>query len=180
MKKILLLLAITAICGFGLDEKMVKVKITDEIDCLLPQSFYLMGDGDITRRMPASKKPMVAYSDQSQLVDFVVTRATVSWEKEDINIAKDFYKANISHLYDEVEFTKEEVITIDKRQFAVFEFNSLMKGDQLSKKNIRKYAYLQYTIVDHQTIVFAFNAPYHLRGKWSATAKNIMNSLKIK
>ncbi len=180
MKKIVSILIITVACGFSFGDKMVKVKIGSNVSCLLPQSFYPMTDGDIVTRMPTNKKPLAAYSDESRLVDFVVTSATSRWREEDISIAKDFYKANISHLYDEVKFTKEEIATINKKQFAVFEFTTLVKGDGLSKKSIRKYAYIQYTIVNNQTMVFSFNAPYQIRDKWSATAEDIMNSLKVK
>jgi hypothetical protein len=180
MKKLLSLIILVVAFGFRSGDKMVKVKITEGVNCQLPTNFFPMTDGDIYTRMPTNKKPIAAYTDESRLIDFVVTSATSRWRKEDIEIAKDFYKANITHLYDEVEFTKEEVVTINKKQFAVFEFTSLVKGDKLSKKSIRKYAYVQYTIVGNQTMVFAFNAPERLKDKWSATAELIMNSLKVK
>lgn len=179
MKRVILLIMVV-VCGFMSGDKMVKVKIADNVNCLLPENFYPMTDGDIAIRMPTNIKPLAAYSDESRLVDFVVTSATSRWRAEDLYIARDFYKANIMHLYDEVEFIKEEVVTINNRQFAVFEFTSLIKGDNLSKKSIRKYAYIQYTIVNNQTIVFSFNASYQIREKWSKTAQNIMNSLKVK
>jgi hypothetical protein len=180
MKQVILILLSSLVFGFISSEKMVKVKIADNVNCLLPANFYSMNDGDIVTRMPTNIKPLAAYSGESRLVDFVVTSASSRWRSEDINIAKDFYKANITHLYDQVEFTKEEVMTINNKEFAVFEFTSLLKGDDISKKSIRKYGYIQYAIVDGQTMVFSFNAPYQIRDKWSSTAQDIMNSIKIK
>jgi len=180
MRKIGLLVLLVALCGFMTSDKMVKVKISEKVNCLLPENFYPMTDGDIVTRMPTNKKPIAAYTDESRLVDFVVTSATSRWRSEDIAIAKDFYKASITHLYDEVDFIKEEIVTINKKQFAAFEFTTLVRGDDLSKKSVRKYAYVQYTIVDYQTMVFAFNAPYRIRDKWASTAQDIMNSLKVK
>ena len=180
MRHVLSLIILVVVCGFVTGDKMVKVKITNNVSCLLPENFFVMTDGDIFTRMPTNKKPVAAYTDESRLVDFVVTTATSKWKNEDLPIAKDFYKSSITHLYDEVDFIKEEFVTINKKKFAVFEFTSLVTGDGLSKKSIRKYAYVQYAIVGNQTMVFAFNAPYRVKDKWSATAQNIMSSLKIK
>lgn len=180
MKNMLSLMILLVSFGFMSGDKMVKVKITDGVNCQLPANFFPMTDGDIYTRMPTNKKPIAAYTDESRLIDFVVTSATSRWRKEDLNIAKEFYKANIMDLYDEVEFTKDEVVIINKKEFAVFEFTSLVKGDKLSKKSIRKYAYVQYAIVGSQAMVFTFNAPERLKDKWSETAEIIMNSLKVK
>ena len=180
MRKIGSIIMLVVICAFTSGDKMVKVKIADNVNCLLPDNFYPMTDGDIVTRMPTNKKPIAAYTDESRLVDFVVTSATSRWRSEDMAIAKDFYKASITHLYDEVDFIKEEIVTINKKEFAAFEFTTLVKGDGISKRSIRKYAYVQYTIVDNQTMVFAFNAPYRIKDKWSTTALEIMNSLKVK
>ena len=180
MKHVILVLLTTLIFGFRSGDKMVKIKISEKVNCLLPENFYPMTDGDIVTRMPTNKKPIAAYTDESRLVDFVVTSATSRWGSEDIAIAKEFYKANITHLYDEVDFLKEEIVTINKKQFAAFEFTTLVKGDDLTKKSIRKYAYIQYTIIDNQTMVFAFNAPYRIKDKWTDTAQSIMNSIKVK
>lgn len=180
MRKVLSLMILVVTCGFVSSDKMVKVKITNNISCLLPSDFLPMTDGDIVTRMPTNKKPLAAYTDESRLIDFVVTTATSRWRNEDLGIAKDFYKASITHLYDKVDFIKEETIEINKKKFAVFEFTSLVNGDDLSKKAVRKYAYVQYTIVGNQTMVFTFNAPHQLRDKWATKAQTIMNSLKVK
>lgn len=180
MKKVIMYGLVMLSFAFTGGEKMKKVKIGENIKVSLPENFYPMTDGDIATRMPTNKKPLAAYSDESRLVDFVVTSATARWRSNDLGIARDFFKANINHLYDEVDFIKEDIVTINKKEFAVFEFTSLVKGDDLSKKSIRKYGYIQYAIVNNRTLVFSFNAPYQIKDKWSETAAKIMSSLKIK
>lgn len=178
MKKIFLITLLLPFLSFQTG-KMTKVKLTDGISCMLPDNFYPMSGGDVILRLPSARKSLAAYTDESRLSDFSLNVAASQWAANDISIAKDFYKASIINLYDKVEMTKEEISTINKKQFAVFEFVSLIEGDGLSKKRIRKYSYVQYTIHKGQTLVFSFNSPVQLKDKWKDQVAEIMNSVKI-
>ena len=179
MKKLILLLIIFPLLSFQ-DVKYVKVKFTEEISGKLPASFIPMTTGDILRRLPSARAPLAAYTDEARVIDFSINVAAARWMEKDLVIAKDFYKSSIYNLYDELNLLKEEMVEIDGRQFAVFEFESLVKGDGVSKKSIRKYSYIQYTIDEGRTLVFGFNAPIQLKDKWQSRAAEIMNSVKIK
>ena len=178
MKKFILILFIVPLLAFQSD-KMVKTKLTEEIRCVLPVNFFPMSEGDILRRLPSVRKPLAAYTDESRLVDFSVNVSASKWRNSDITIAKDFFKSSIFHLYDEVTLINEEIKTINKREYAVFEFVSLVKGDGLTKKAVRKYSYIQYTIKGGQVYVYALNAPSRLKDKWKSNASTIMNSIKM-
>lgn len=179
MKKLIVLFLLILSFGFTTD-KMVKVKLSDGIICLLPETMHPMTESDILRRLPSARKPIAAYTDESRLIDFSLNTSASHWRAQDIDLAKSFYKASIMNLYDEVKIIKEEVRTINKKQFAIFEFESLMKGDGLTKKAVRKYSYIQYTLHDDQTLVFGFNSPLQLKDKWHGKVEQIMNSIKIK
>jgi len=179
MKKLLVLPLLIVMMGFNGD-KMTKTKLSDNISCLLPQNMHPMIEGEVIRRLPSARKPIAAYTDESQLVDFSVNMAATQWAEKDIEIAQSFYKSSILNLYDDVKFIKEEIVTINKKQFIVFEFLSLVQGDDLTMKPLRKYSYVQYALYNSQALVFGFNCPAQLRTKWQETAGKIMNSVKIK
>ncbi|MDH5474599.1 MAG: hypothetical protein OEX22_02795 [Cyclobacteriaceae bacterium] len=180
MKKIVVAFVLFPLLSFQSVGKLVKTKFNDNISGIVPQSFVIMTQGDIIRRIPSSHTPLAAYTDEARLMDFSINVSVSKWKKDDIHIAKDFFKATVFHLYDEVNLIKEEMKIINGKQFAIFEFESLLKGDGISKKNLRKYTYIQYTIQGNNAYVFSFNAPLQLKQKWQPVAAEMMNNIKMK
>jgi hypothetical protein len=164
-------------------QKLVKTKISDYITASLPESFYPMNPQDIAQRYPSVRNPVGAYSNDERLVDFSVNESATRWRSTDIEIAKEFFKASIVNLYDRVDFINEEIKMINDMRFIVFEFDSRIAGDKytLDKQDaVRTYTYMQYLLINGKTFVFSFNAPSRFKDKWTGTAADIMNSLKIK
>jgi hypothetical protein len=166
-----------------LQNKMVKTKVGDYITVSLPQTFYQMNAQDIAQRYPSVRNPIGAFSNDDRLIDFSVNISATRWRASDIDIAKDFFKASIVNLYDRVDFIKEEIQIIDDKRYIIFEFDSRINGDKYSldqRDAVRTYTYMQYLLINGKTIVFSFNAPIRLKEKWTLTASEIMNSLKVK
>ncbi|MEQ9117699.1 hypothetical protein [Fulvivirga sp.] len=164
-------------------QKMVKAKIGDYITVELPESFYAMSPQDIAQRYPSVRKPIGAYTNDERLVDFSVNVSATRWRSTDIEIAKDFFKASITNLYDRVDFVKEEIVVINDMRYIVFEFTSRINGDKYSldqRDAIRTYTYLQYLLINGKTFVFTFNTPVQIKDRWVDIAPQIMNSLKVK
>ncbi|MDH5365703.1 MAG: hypothetical protein OEW67_01860 [Cyclobacteriaceae bacterium] len=180
MKKIVIALVLLPLLSFQNVGKLVKTKFTENISGLIPENFFVMTQGDIIRRIPSSQTPLAAYTDEARLMDFSINVSVSKWKKEDINIAKDFFKASVFNLYDEVNLLKEEMKIINGKAFAVFEFESLLKGDGVSQKNLRKYTYIQYTIQGNNAYVFSFNSPLQLKKKWQLAATEMMDNVKMK
>lgn len=180
MKKIIIVIVLFPLLSFQTVGKLVKTKFTENISGLVPESFFVMTPGDIIRRIPSSHTPLAAYTDEARLMDFAINVSLSKWKKEDISIAKDFFKASVFNIYDEVNLLKEEMKIISGKTFAIFEFESLLKGDGVSQKNLRKYTYIQYTIQGNNAYVFSFNAPLQLKKKWQPVATEMMNNIKMK
>ena len=164
-------------------QKMVKTKVTDNITLMLPEDFYAMSPDDIAQRYPSVRKPIGAYTNSSRMVDFSVNESATRWREQDTPMAKDFFKASLLNLYDEVEMIQEGVRTINKRNYIYFEFDSTIEGDKysLDKKNpVRTYTYIQYLIMNGKTLVFSFNCPYKFKDKWKEAAGEVMESIKVK
>lgn len=180
MKKVVIILVLLPLLSFQTVGKLVKTKFSEEISGLVPEQFFMMTPEDILRRLPSARTPLVAYTDEARNIDFSINMSATSWAQKDIVMAKDFYKSNIFHLFDEVKMLNEGLKIINGREFAIFEFESFVKGDGLSKKSIRKYTYIQYTIKNNKAYVVSFNSPVQLREKWASSVKEMMDNIKIK
>lgn len=168
--------------GYG-QVKMVKAKIHEGISGRLPKTFYPMPPSDIALRFPSVRKPIAAYTDESRLTDFSVKISASKWRSQDLPMLRDFFRSSILNLYDRVNFIQDSIVVINDREFAVFEFETYIAGEQFSldkKSPARKYHYLQYALLNGKTLVFSFSTPKKLMGQWQETAGEIMASIKIK
>ncbi|MFC2124960.1 hypothetical protein ACFLU5_09130 [Bacteroidota bacterium] len=163
--------------------KLVKTKIDDRIIVYLPEEFFTVPEMEIASKYISYRDPLAVFTDMSTRVDFAVNNSMTRWRLSDIELMKSFYKANIPTLYDKLEFIREDIETINNRQFVVFEFISTLLPNENSIRNNPpeiKYNYIQYTIVKGETLLFNFNAPASLKDKWEGTASEIMHSITIK
>ncbi len=98
---------------------------------------------------------------------------------------KDFYRASLLELYDEVKFLTEAVEEVNGQPFAVFEFVSVVRPaeDETSftnQKPIKRYTYVQYTIHHEKTWVFDFSVPARDQTTWQPVAQHLMGSVRMK
>lgn len=178
---LLFTLLVVFLSSFG-PGKLKPVKITNNITTSLPTDFGIMPDELIASRYPAQRKPIGAYTGGNGQVDFMVTERPSTFAKNDLPLLQKFYKPTIVSMYSEVNFIREELKSINGRDFLIFEFVSSVK-DEDRKKNklapIRKYTIVQYTIEKDKLLIFTFNSPAALQQEWQATANKIMRSIKI-
>jgi hypothetical protein len=181
-----LILSILFICSFSVQmfsQEFADIAIEKSVKLNIPIEFILMNDDAIAERYITTKRPVALYSNPAGNVDIGVNKSVTQWQSADIDIMKDFYKANIQSLYDEVRFSKDTLVVINGREFAVFEFESVVRDASdalIQRAQIRKYTYIQYTIVNGVTWVFNLTAPAGARNQWSEKANVIMNSISIK
>jgi hypothetical protein len=98
-------------------------------------------------------------------------------------LAAKFFKSGIHNLYDRVDFLTEEIQTINKKKFVVYEFESRINGNKLKegeRQPILRYSYVQYFVKSGRTLVFAFNCPKDKKEEWQATVHAMMKSVTVK
>ena len=176
---ILLLVSISA----KSQNKLIKTDITDNIRMSLPVGFMVMTDDDMASKYITHRKPMTAYTTYERDIEFSVNKSNTKWTVADMPIMQSFYKASILQLYDEVNFIKAGIYEINGKKFVYFEFTSKVAGDKASVSNksaVSKYSYIQYTILDNQTILFNFSCPFWAKDKWQKTVNEMMQTVKIK
>jgi hypothetical protein len=164
--------------------KLKKVDLTEKVSVSLPLDFQVMTDEDIVRKYFSSRKPVAAFTQPDRTADFSFNENATPWQKQDLNLLRDFYRSGIRRLYTKVEFFQENIRTIGKREFAVFEFVAeVREDDKISPefgKTTRTYEYIQYTIENRKVLIFHFSCPARLQPQWRSVAKEIMQTIKVK
>ena len=181
MKSNLLIIALLFV--FPTKDKLVKTKVGSDITVSIPESFFPMSPQDIAQRYPSVRQPIGAFTNEDRLVDFSINISATRWRANDIEIAKDFFKASITNLYDRVDYIDEGIKEVNGLRYIYFEFDSRINGDKYTldqRDSIRKYSYLMYLLINEKTIVVSFNAPRQLKENWVEVAREIMNSIKVK
>lgn len=174
---------LTSFSLYGQKTKLVKHQVEGGISIKIPQDFLQMNESDMWQRVSSYRKSLALFTDLNRLVELGINRSFSVWQEGDYDLMSEVYKSSILELYDEVEFMKEEVITLKNRQFLVFEFISTIYADETDltlRAPISKYTYLQYTVKEGQTYVFNFSTPSRMKEEWEDTAASIMNSISFR
>lgn len=187
MKKNLFGMALAVLIGGWIlpARDFVRTDIYGDISVDLPKSFRPMTEAQLEENYLAARRPLAAYTDPNQQVAFGLNVSNTRWQPGDLPLLKDFYRASLMELYDEVNFLTEEVREVNGRQFAVFEFVSVVRPaeDETSftnQKPIRRYTYVQYTIHLKKTWVFDFSVPARDQATWQPVAQQMMESVRMK
>lgn len=166
-----------------------RVKLSRALQFDLPVNMRPMSETEINGKYLSSKQPLAMYTTQDGLVDFGIKLSNASFLDRDLNLAAEFYRSNLLNLYDSVTFIREEIETINKRLFVVFEFTSVVYPEKNETTQVFDagktkpkvmYTYIQYGVVNGKLAVFNFSCPSLYRTTWQATAWDIMHSVKMK
>ncbi len=179
-----ILYTLIIIFSYNIDaqETLTRLKVTKEISVAIPESFTQMTDAELYNKYISDRKPIAMYTSRDKRADFGINVNSSPWAGNDLEILKSFYKANMGNLFTEVEFLTDEVQTIGNRQFAVLEFVSVLVDENSigTVNTVSKYTYIQYTIRNGKVLLFNFTCPALQKKKWESTAKEIMQSVRIK
>lgn len=161
----------------------VTTEVAEGITLSLPKSFAPVPENQIDQKYLSARKPIAAYTSEDQQVGLGINTSNARWQADDLPMLQSFYRSSIMALYDEVTFLKEDIAKINGKDFAIFEFVSLVRPAEntlAAQRPIGKYTYIQYTLHNGKTYVFNFNCPAEQQSQWQETAKTIMGSVKIK
>ena len=167
----------------GQQYKLVKVKIDKNISLKLPADFTPVPEGDIGSKYISYRSPIALFSNSTKEVDFSVNYAVTKWQSSDLELVQSFYKSNIANLFDNIEFLREGIEEINDRKFIFFEFTSSISESQSVLRQgatIKKYYYIQYTLMEGYAFIFSFSSPQRIMNEWQPMAIKIMQTVKVK
>ncbi len=161
-------------------QKLVKVKLNEQVTIYVPETFTPMSQADMKMRYESYRIPLALYTDPQRVVDFGVNRSYSRWQASDLAMMADFYQASLLELYDRVTFIDKGIKEINGNSFAYFEFNSVVYPENEFQDSARKYTYLMYGISEGTTYVFNFTCDTYVQKDWQETAHEMMEAVKLK
>ena len=182
MKIFLFLLLILGLTAFAPKPKLTNTKLAAGLTVGVPAGFMPLPDDGIAVKYPSPRKPLAVFSNPSGRVDYSVAVRPTTFESMDYAVLLKIYKSSIQRLYSKVDFLKEDIRTVNGRDFIYFEFVSTVtdarRNSQLAP--IRKYQAVQYAIQGEQLYVFTFVAPAEEQAQWQPTAQAVMSAIALK
>ena len=170
-------------CMVLAQQKLVKVKVNENLTVMVPKDWQPMDEMDVAQRYPSVRAPLVAYTNYERVADFSVNISATQWPDDNVELAKEFFKAGLVNMFDKVEMIDEGVHDISGKKYIFFEFESRVNGNR-SQEELRepvlRYTYIQYLIQPGQALVFSFSCPRRMKEDWQATARTMMKGVKVK
>ena len=182
MKIITCLLLILGLSAFAPKPKLMATKLGTGLTVGVPAGFTPLPDDGIAVKYPSPRKPLAVYSNPSGRVDYSVAVRPTTFESMDYGVLLKIYKASIQRLYTKVDFLKEDIRTVNGRDFIYFEFISTVSDTRRNSQlaPIKRYQAVQYAIVKDQFYVFTFVAPADEQVQWQPTAQAVMGAIALK
>ena len=176
---LLLLLGLTA---FAPKPKLTTVKLASGLSVGVPVGFTPLPDDGIAVKYPSPRKPLAVFTNPSGRVDYSVAVRPTTFESFDYGVLLKIYKSSIQRLYSKVDFLKEDIRTVNGRDFIYFEFVSTVSDTRRNSQlaPIRKYQAVQYAIQAQQLYVFTFVAPAEEQAQWQPTAQAVLGAIAMK
>lgn len=174
---------VIAVFTGAVQHKLIKVKVNDSLSVLVPKDWSPMDEMDVTQRYPSVRAPLVAYTNYERVADFSVNISATQWPDDNVELAKEFFKAGVVNMFDKVEMISEGIHEVSGKKLIYFEFDSRVNG-KTSQEELRepvlRYTYIQYYIQPGQALVFSFTCPRRMKDQWQETAREMMTGVKIK
>ena len=177
------LLLILLLSGSFQGTKFYRTKIGKQVSILLPGDFVLVPPEEISTKFISYRPSLAVYTNMTTEIDFGINTSVSRWRSEDIELVRSFYKSNIISLYDDVQFIREEIKPVNKRNFVIFEFISKINPEDKSAIRdtpVIKYTFIQYSLVKGTVYIFDFSSPADQQEIWRPVVTKIMESVKIK
>ena len=182
MKALSFLLLIFGLTAFAPKPKLTTTKLASGLSVGVPAGFAALPDDGIAVKYPSPRKPLAVFSNPSGRVDFSVAVRPTTFESMDYGVLLKIYKSSIQRLYTKVDFLKEDIRTVNGRDFIYFEFVSAVADTKRDSRlaPIKRYQTVQYAIQGTQLYVFTFVAPADEQAQWQPTAQAVMNAISMK
>lgn len=164
--------------------KLVKVKINEDLTLSVPETFIEMSEDEMAKFYMTSKKPAAVFCEQSEKkIQVAVSSGDTPWG-DDVELLQKIYRKSISNSYPKVTFLKEEIFSIKKKKFALFEFIGEVAAEEnpitpKEAEKVSQYHLMLYGVHNEQIIIINFNCPSSKMKIWSRTAREIMKSVKL-
>lgn len=163
-------------------QKLKKFKF-EWVSFKLPQDFIEMEDEAFFRTTASAVKPEIAYRDPSAMVTFTINNSVNRWGNN-LVLLQQFQRSNILAMHKKVDFVRDDIVEIKKRDYLVMIFDS--KIDDKPTPNgqsrvIKNHTAMIYTVKDGYLVTMALRLPQWMKEEgWADVVNDIVTSIRVK
>ncbi len=173
------LFSLSLFCLFLLSATIARVELetksllNDKIELKVPKGFAVMSAEMMKVKYPSERRPTLAYTNKSGGINVALNLTKSKANQELMSSYKDNFVATFKSLYPSADWKGNGVKEINGRKVGYLELITPALDTKI-------YNLLFFTDLDGQLLLCTFNCTEKSIQDWEPTAKEIMQSLKIK
>jgi len=150
-----------------------KSLLNDKVELKFPQEFDIMSEELMKIKYPSERRPTLVYSNESGGINVALNLTQNQASQQLIPAYKDNFVQTFKNLYPSAEWKDSGVKTINGRKVGYLELVTPAMDTEI-------YNLMFFTDLDGKLLLCTFNCTKKSIDEWTITAKEIMNSLRIK
>lgn len=150
-----------------------KSFLDNSVELMIPTDFDLMSEELLKIKYPSERRPTLVYSNESGGINVALNLTKNKASQELIPVYSDNFVQTFKSLYPSAEWKDSGVKTINGRKVGFLELVTPATDTEI-------YNLMFFTDLDGKLLLCTFNCTKKSIDEWTPTAKEIMNSLKIK
>lgn len=154
-------------------ELETKLLLNDKVEISLPKDFDIMPEKLMESKYPSDRRPTLVYSNESGGINVALNLTTNQANQEMIPAYQKNFVQTFENLYPSAEWKDNGVKTINGKTVGYLELITPAIDTEI-------YNLMFFTDLDGKLLLCTFNCTKKSIDEWAPTAKEIMNSLRIK
>lgn len=150
-----------------------KSLLNDKVELKIPIEFGVMSEELMKLKYPSERRPALVYTNETGGINIALNLTQHQASQQLIPSFKDNFVQTFKGLYPSAEWKDSGVTTINGREVGYLELVTPAIDTEI-------YNLIFFTDLDGKLLLCTFNCTQKSIDEWAPTAKEIMNSLKIK
>jgi hypothetical protein len=156
-----------------------KQKLTNFLSMGVSTELKQMTEQELSAKFLGARIPEVAMTDAQSMVEFTITASPTFWQDGDVALLKEFYDSSIPSLFQRIDFSQKELVTINGKEFVAYQFEG--KPDTEGGRSAeQRFTYLLYTIHKNGLVTISFSCPPYLLSKWQPIAQKMFETTNFR
>ncbi|QNR25144.1 hypothetical protein [Croceimicrobium hydrocarbonivorans] len=150
-----------------------KSLLNGKVEIKMPKDFEIMSDELMKLKYPSDRRPTLVYSNESGEINVALNHTQNQASQELIPAYKDNFVKTFKNLYPTAKWKDSGLKTINGRKVGYIELVTPAMDTEI-------YNLIFFTDQGGKLLLCTFNCTKKSIEEWTPTAKQIMNSLKVK
>ncbi|MCG9899554.1 MAG: hypothetical protein MH132_06110 [Hydrotalea sp.] len=154
-------------------ELEIKSLLNNKLELKIPKEFKIMSEELMKFKYPSERRPTLVYSNESGGINVALNLTQSQANQQLISTYKDNFIKTFKIMYPSAEWKDSGIKTINGKEVGYLELVTPAIDTEI-------YNLIFFTDLDGKLLLCTFNCTKKSIEEWTPTAKEIMNSLKVK